>query len=539
MLFNHTCKANIPLPIDSKFSKVTNFQDNYNQIIAGGEINQVPEFSCDVSLDPNCGTGELTNIYNQILDGHKTAKISELLYKMDADFVYAHGNFYHFNGTIWKLDKEFLKLRKSVLELTGNFGNIKSFYEALPVCETNSTIIKNIKSLITKLNKPSLKTDVINEAKMYFDDENFYRLLNSKKHLVPFLNGVYDLICENPDDGTRGTFRKTEKKDYINLTMGFEYDPEIRNPEVLQFIEQILPDKSVRDYVLKKMSDCLNGDIPNTHFLMFIGDGANGKSQLLNLMKLVMGEFGEKIEVTLLTRKRNNANEANPEKIKLVNKRFGFLSEPEDGEKLNIGLLKELTGSEEIVSRGLYEGSFTFVMETKLFLACNELPDINKSEDNAIWRRIRVVNFPSRFLDEPHGENEFLIDRTLPARMREDVTWRQTFVNILLEYHYKVIPEPDAVKLRTNEYREDTNEIAQWVNENIVFSKESTLDQKELYLRYFINQKASNQEKSRFRKDVEKCFEKFKKIDATFKVQATSHTVDNVMFKGWKDVRLV
>ena len=57
---------------------------------------------------------------------------------------------------------------------------------------------------------------------------------------------------------------------------------------------------------------------------MFTGDGANGKSQLLNLMKHVMGEFGEKIEVTLLTRKRNNANEANPEKIKLVNKRFGF-----------------------------------------------------------------------------------------------------------------------------------------------------------------------------------------------------------------------
>ena len=64
-----------------------------------------------------------------------------------------------------------------------------------------------------------------------------------------------------------------------------------------------------------------------------------------------MGELGEKVEVTLLTRKRSNANEANTEKIKLLNKRFAFLSEPEDGEKINIGLLKELTGSEEIVAR--------------------------------------------------------------------------------------------------------------------------------------------------------------------------------------------
>src|SRR6476620_4710343 len=100
---------------------------------------------------------------------------------------------------------------------------------------------------------------------------------------------------------------------------------------------------------------------------MFIGsEGANGKSQLLNLMKLTMGEFGEKVEVSLLTRKRSDANQANTEKIKLCNKRYAFLSEPEDGEKINIGLLKELTGSEEIIARGLYEKSKTFIMETKL-----------------------------------------------------------------------------------------------------------------------------------------------------------------------------
>ena len=181
----------------------------------------------------------------------------------------------------------------------------------------------------------------------------------------------------------------------------------------------------------------MNGDIPNTYFLMFIGDsGANGKSQLLNLMKLAMGEFGEKVEVTLLTRKRNNANEANTEKIKLMHKRFAFLSEPEDGEKINIGLLKELTGSEEIVARGLYQDAMSFVMEAKLFLACNELPEI-KGEDTALWRRIRVVDFPSRFVDEPMEAGEYKIDRTLPSRMREDVSWRQTFMKILLEYYGK------------------------------------------------------------------------------------------------------
>jgi len=85
---------------------------------------------------------------------------------------------------------------------------------------------------------------------------------------------VYDLL-ENK-------FRSTKKDDYINLTVGFDF-PSSENPEVRIFLEQVIPNRGVRDYVLKKMSECLNGDIPNTYFLMFIGDtGANGKSQLLN-----------------------------------------------------------------------------------------------------------------------------------------------------------------------------------------------------------------------------------------------------------------
>ena len=251
------------------------------------------------------------------------------------------------------------------------------------------------------------------------------------------------------------------------------------------------------------MSECLNGDIPNTYFLMFIGDtGANGKSQLLNLMKLAMGEFGEKVEVTLLTRKRNNANEANSEKIKLMNKRFAFLSEPEDGEKINIGLLKELTGSEEIVARGLYQESMSFVMEAKLFLACNELPEI-KGEDTALWRRIRVIDFPSRFVDNPKEPNEYKIDRSLPSRMREDLSWRQTFIKMLLNYYNKEIDEPEEVKLKTNEYKQENNEFINWCNENIIYKENSIIKLSEI-CELFLGKKVSSRISTKYKKEFEK-----------------------------------
>jgi putative DNA primase/helicase len=217
-----------------------------------------------------------------------------------------------------------------------------------------------------------------------------------------------------------------------------------------------------------------------------------------------------------------------------VNKRFGFLSEPEDGEKLNIGLLKELTGSEEIVSRGLYEGSYTFVMETKLFLACNELPDINKGEDKAIWRRIRVVNFPSRFVDEPQegNNNEYMIDRSLPARMREDISWRQTFVNILLEYHFRFVPEPDAIKLSTNEYREESDEISLWVRENIKYQKGAILFTKDVNDRYYPRDPGTKV-KSKLKSNLEKAFEIFRKDNMFFTPSCCSK------LRGWNDLVLV
>jgi P4 family phage/plasmid primase-like protien len=518
------------IPVDEKYKNLNNFFMNYNQLVNNGTVNininnnyyGEEEFNCDFKIDNIFKDKNLTKLYNQVLDGHKILKISELISKIEVDFRYT-GEWYYFNGKIWKMDKESLELKRRMLNLTNNFNKIKNYYENKQVNGNYSDIIKNIKSLINKIYKPGFEEEVIKGAKIYYNDEDFLKNLNSKKHLVPFTNGVYDLL--------NNSFRVTKKDDYINLTVGFDYDPTVHNPEVYTFLEQVLPSKGVRDYVLKKMSECLNGDIPNTHFLFFIGEsGANGKSQILNLMKLTMGEFGEKVEVTLITRKRNNANEANTEKIKLMNKRFAFLSEPEDGEKINIGLLKELTGSEEVVARGLYESAQSFIMEAKLFLACNELPEI-KGEDQALWRRIRAIDFPSRFVDEPTKPNEYKIDRSLPSRMREDVTWRQTFINILIDYYFKdKVYEPEEIKVRTNEYRQTNNTVESWLDDNIIFSEGNILNVKELHAMMFPNQKIANVKKNKITKEVEAWItRRFPNIDSVCKESQYNST----RYKGW------
>jgi P4 family phage/plasmid primase-like protien len=537
---NSIFPRNHNIPVHTSYIQLSSFWMNYNQLTNNGTINNIIniyngdlEFTCDIKLENSIFKNkEVTSIANQILDGHKITMVSKLIHAINKNFMYSKNNWYYFTGSIWKADNDNIELKKQIIELSKVFDRIRTHYE-FKTDDVTMQLKKNVKSIINKFHKPGFQDDVIKGAKIYFNDELFINNLNSKKHLVPFSNGVYDLLEHK--------FRKTKKDDYINLTMNYDFCETFQNPEVYTFLDQVLPVKSVRDYVLKKMSECLNGDIPNTYFLMFIGDtGANGKSQLLNLMKLAMGDFGEKVEVTLLTRKRNNANEANSEKIKLLHKRFAFLSEPEDGEKINIGLLKELTGSEEIVARGLYQESVSFVMEAKLFLACNELPEI-KGEDTALWRRIRVIDFPSRFVDEPNDENEYKIDRTLPSRMREDISWRQTFMSILLEYYYKDVTEPLEVQVKTNEYRQENNDFYNWLEENIEFCENEIIKLKDVVETFLDRPVKKEREKSKFKKEIEN-YVKNKYPRIKYEYGKVRYQYDNDDFQattyGWKHLKL-
>jgi P4 family phage/plasmid primase-like protien len=503
-----------------------NFIQNNTVIINNHYTNEEDILNCDINLDNAIFKNKkVTKLVNQILDGHKVSKIS-LLLKTQYDDIVFDTEYFYFKNNIWKLDRQNLFFTEEILNLEKLFSKVQNFYLEKEITDESTKLVKNIKCLINKLNGFKFKDEIVKESRRYFYEENFKYKLNSFKYLIPFFNGVYDL--------NKNEFRDAKRNDYINLTVNYKYSPEKRNPKVMKFVNQVLPNENVRDYVLKEFSKCLNGDIPNTKFLIFIGNGANGKSQLLNLMKITMGEFGEKMESTLLTRKRSNPNETSTEKLKLLNKRFAFLSEPEDGEKFNIGLLKELTGSEEIVARGLYSAPVSFIMEVKLFLACNELPEV-KGEDTAIWRRISVIDFPSKFVHNPTEDNEYPLDATIPLLMREDITWRETFMNILIEYYYKDIPEPKEVQTSTNQYRDENNEVFAWCEENIEYNEDSVLKLPDLCRKYFENKPRNDaRSKGKFRKTFEDYVKILKKKHPLLHTEMKNSSHMGTSYKGWK-----
>ncbi|KAJ3380410.1 hypothetical protein HDU92_005985 [Lobulomyces angularis] len=278
--------------------------------------------------------------------------------------------------------------------------------------------------------------------------------------------------------------------------MDYEYDTTVHNHEIYEFLEKVLPDQYIREYVLKRMSDCANG-------------------KLLSLMKYNMGGFEVKIDSTLITRKRPDANSASPAIIKLKDKRFALFSEPSENEPLNMAIIKKLTGVEEGISgRELHKGIVDFKVEAKFFLGTNTLPKINGS-DAANWRRVKTVPFKSEFVDFPEKHLQFKKDKTLPSRMKTDVTWRQTFN-------------------RRSFNRSENNELEQWVLENVRFQPNGVLEQTDLNRRRFGNDFKNPRSKGVFRKEFEKCLKKLGE-----NIQGFDHNLTDSNTKIWKGVELV
>ncbi len=239
---------------------------------------------------------------------------------------------------------------------------------------------------------------------------------------------------------------------------------------MINFLNQVLPKENVRKYVIRLLSSFLSGKTGSEKFHIWTGCGGNGKSKLIELFRNSFGEYCCTLPVSIITQKRGRAEGPSPALAGTLGKRFACLQEPEGGEQINVGLMKELTGGDKIKARKLHKDFFEFKPQFKAVLTCNVLPEVN-ADDNSTWRRIRCVEYPSKFVENPNPNNpyEFLIDETLDEKL---LVWKEVFMYILLEEHkqYKIygINEPDDVKRVTKEYQNDSDNFTPFIEEFIV-----------------------------------------------------------------------
>ena len=376
---------------------------------------------------------------------------------------------YEFRDHRWRESDSACSLRKRLcIEVFKEYGEMAKQVQQRAI-DTNDEgeqqrlveTCQKLNGIALQLKKTFFKDNVIKECSELFHVEKFEELLDSDCNLVGFENGVYDL--------ERQEFREGRPDDHVSFSTGINYVPYPGDnhptvAEIKRFWEQIHPDPDIRSYVMRTLSDCLSGHITHERFNIWTGTGSNGKSLSVALMEKSFGDYCCKFPVTLLTGKRAASNAASGEIARAKGRRFAVLQEPSEDEHLNIGLMKELSGGDKIQCRELYKSPVEWRPQFKLFLLCNHLPSV-PSDDGGTWRRIRVVEFGSKFVQQPTRENEFPMDTELPQKLEG---WREHFIAMLIEYRRRFahtkMEEPEAVLACTREYQRNNDHMADFVD---------------------------------------------------------------------------
>jgi P4 family phage/plasmid primase-like protien len=331
---------------------------------------------------------------------------------------------------------------------------------------------RQLQDISLKLKSSGYKDSVMKECKAQFCDEKFEELLDSHAHLIGFENGVYDLRLHE--------FREGIPDDYISFSTGRNYIPfnpnAVETQEINEFLAQVFTNPAVCKYVKDILSSTLDGGIRHEKFYICTGNGSNSKSKILELVQKMVGEYYCILPISLLTQKRAASNSAQAELERTRGRRFAVMQEPSEGEKINIGLMKELSGGDRIMTRGLFKDPIEFKPQFKMIMTCNELPEV-PSDDGGTWRRIRVIDFSSKFVENPDPTNpkEFKMDTELAEKFDR---WADMFMAMLIENHKQTdlrnIYEPTEVKAATNTYKKNNDLIGQYLDDTLVKDERST-----------------------------------------------------------------
>ena len=333
------------------------------------------------------------------------------------------------------------------------------------------------------------KNNIMKEAKEHFFDKYFLNKMDNNPYLLCFNNGVIDF--------EKNEFRMTKPDDYVSLCTNIDYielDKEnvehMRiKKEIIEFMQQLFPEPALNKYMWQHLAASLKGTNENQVFNIYTGTGRNGKSKLVDLLSAVLGDYKGTVPITLITSKRTTIGGATPEIAQLKGKRYACMQEPSENMTINEGVMKELTGGDPLSGRALYCDTITFNPQFTLVVCTNHLFDI-KSKDDGTWRRIRVCDFQSKFLDKPY-ENETEFPRVkYPYQYKcvKDIDskfekWAPYLASMLVKIAFEtkgVVEDCANVLASSQRYKMQQDYFAQFLDERIVPVEGGTIKRKDM-----------------------------------------------------------
>jgi len=336
--------------------------------------------------------------------------------------------------------------------------------------------IKSVHSICIHLQTSSSIDAVSKMAMIDFHQPKFYEnKIDSKGNLFAFKNKVFD--CKTLE------IRPIKPDDYIMNNTGYDY-PEYIDEDCKTIIEEyyktIYPDEEVRSYMWYNDSFTLNGERTTQNTLIHTGSGSNSKSTKFGMVKSILGDYFCEVNADTFTKPPKTANSTS-ELYKAKGTRLLFFNEPDADDRLQTSMIKKFADGcmSKYKTRGLFVDAFEFPIFCRVECACNNKPVLS-SCDGGVGRRIRVIDYPVKFISNPdvNNPNQALLNPEMNIIFKSN-SIRNTYVRLLIDYFINISSKqkteliPNKIRDDSIDYIEDSNPVLGFIMDKYIITNDT------------------------------------------------------------------
>ena len=322
-----------------------------------------------------------------------------------------------------KLEKTFLR---DIKDLESKACNVDGKLSANDIrdIEHQQLDYKNdqeiVSKIITYLQRKANHKEIKECLMTSYNDPDFYKKLNSNTKIFICKNGVLDLDkCEFrpgvPDD----MMMTHTNMEYISIEQ--IYNEKIHGEryfDLIDYLKTFITEEDLRIYLLEYLALSLSGEKKPQKLAIFSGRGSNGKTTFFDdLVSHTFGQYFQKADAGILTRKRPDPNSPCEAIAALDGKRLVICEEPDQGSNLDTGVLKELTGGGSLTARHNFKPVKTFNIQYQMALLCNDKPSFKETD----WGTMR------RLLPIPVNSEYITLDSPLAYKLRNPIKYPKSF----------------------------------------------------------------------------------------------------------------
>ena len=227
----------------------------------------------------------------------------------------------------------------------------------------------------------------------------------------------------------------------------------------------------VIDYLQTALGYSLTGHTREEILFYLFGPSRSGKGTMAEtFMALLPRPLSTMVDFNSFTAKRDG-DVSNFDLAPLKPSRLIFASESNRSQSLNPAKIKQLTGGDHITACFKHKDFFSYRPQFKVWMMSNH-PVNGDPEDDALWGRVRVIEFPNSFLGMEDKSKKTRLKQ--PDVLKGVLYWAVQGAIKWYALGAKGLSTPEVIAKTTQKQRAELDYVQQWLDEAANIEDEAT-----------------------------------------------------------------